>query len=262
MHIESTYFNHSASVPPVSFPTGDGDPSQAEMVTQAALMLGYLALLCKGSPAPGTDDYAEIQRIYNLYTTTYKKYLDQDKTIGPMVEQAYATLVDGSGNITSATEAAFFAAYTTTDETKSPPYIILNSWLSAGMYTFDPNTTSPDTYFALSMFMISAGLSQISSLGLSGDLNNFMSEGENGGEFPCYEWTQFFLFAYLDANASTMHLTEADLVALMPPATPNTAYNSFLSNFNSQWAIWQKNPPANPQEALAGIISNWNYFIP
>lgn len=258
MQVDPAYFN---SVAPPNFPTGsNGTPTAAEYVTQAALMLGYLALLCRN---PVGADLSEAQRIYNEYVSTYKQYLDQDKTIGPMVEAAYASLVDGTGTVTQQTASIFLGNYTTTDPTKSPPYLILKNWLQAGQFTFNSSTTDPDTYFAFSMFMTSLGVTD-PSLNLQGELDKFMGEGVgSGAPFPCYWLTQQFLFAYFAANGSKMDINLQDLFVLLPQVSPTTPeYDKFYSSFISDWQQWQKNPPSDPQEALQLIIDNWQFTIP
>lgn len=260
MQVDPAYFNNQIAGLSGNNPAA---MSQAEGVTQAALMLGYLALLCQNSPAPGTDQYKEMVRIWNLYNNTYKSFLDKDTTIGPAVEAAYATLQDSQGNFTP---QLFYKHYTDiSTPSNNIVSIIYNDWLAKGMYTFgNHDQTSPDTDFALAMFMCSAGINQISTLGIGQNLNAFMGQGDGGGaQTPCYILTQELLFAYMGTEGSQFNLSESELEALMPQDTSKSMpeYDKFLSSWNTDYSIWQGETHTYPDD-LNSVCDYWWHFVP
>jgi hypothetical protein len=226
--------------------------SPQEATAQAAMYLGYLALLYQNDP-----NSPEIARIINLLKTlepsitdpTMKSFVDQGISDSPsaFLSFYYPQIPNPPGPTPPV-----------------PPAVTILQWLQSN-YSFSQSSTNTDTYFALQMFMLSFMNSNFAQLGYDGLVNEYFGQGDEG-EISCAYLTSTFLCAYLDANGLSSQAGSAIasiLAALKSSVDPNNQYtdfDNFVTAFTGTYANWTPIDPNVSPKDIAYAMTTFLFF--
>ncbi len=236
-------------VTPVA-PVGDA-PSEAQIAADAGFYLGYLAELSNNYSGSNPDPsaLAEIQRIVSKYLGA-GGYLSAvtDPTMKALIQNAMNILAPG-GTVTTASAAAFYAAYTAPTDPITQPDIAMQVWnwfaptdgKTPPGFSFNDmsgdKASDEETTFAFTMFLTASDLGGLSSGALGARLNQFMGNGD--GPAPTWYWAGDFLAGYAYTQDPSGKLGKL-ISNIMPPnpskSQPN--YHQFLDFFDSSYAAW------------------------
>jgi hypothetical protein len=237
------------SLPPGAVNSNQANDPDAENAAQAAFYLGYLEMLAS-QPVVGK---AELDRIIALYegpngflnTVSSTKYPE----ISGIIQRAMAQIAPG-GSWTTGSLAAFSSWYgQTSKDDPNPPVLEIWSWFAPADggtpgYSFSGNS-SDDTSFAFTMFLVSGRSTELSSLGLDGDIEQFMGRNSMAGR--AYSVNAEFLegYAYLHGYIGTV------IASILPASDPNTNYDKFVTQFSNDYGNWSNEIPAGmtPEQA-------------
>lgn len=257
-----------------------------DAAVKAGGYLGYIALLCNEAESstvtPANYNYCiqEIQRVrseiqWNLLPlfsgqtgSDFQALVSDINTMqknfgyngGAAPYSAFAVPTD-------AQMAAYSKIYEDTSTVAASPVGNILTLLQ-NHENFDMNTDS-DTYFAVTMFLLSGNLPGVLKTGLSADLESIL--GQNAGFTGSGTWMADFLSAYIVAKSPLHAGLQGSLIAAILPdkgstgsTTPNydAFYNTFTGNSSISYSKWTAPSGLTSQQALNGVSYWYSSVLP
>jgi hypothetical protein len=232
--------------------TAASPPSSTEINIQAAALLGYLYMLDKyyiTPPQAGQDNHdldVEIARVTQ----------ELQSLQGQVTDPSIAALVATGIQTQLASNCQGFVNWYEGGGTNGPPNQIMQ-YIAKANFNF-ANAQSPDTMFALVMFMQSLAVCPSTELADQGLYDQFLT---NDGVYVAQ-----FLAAYQVANPGVDQAAFADVLSLLPRTLPNDPTVALFMQQESNWLQYEKQQPNGGypswQDCLATMMRYISYALP